>query len=802
MNERRERELVLAPNEFAYILDTTKGLIACYVGPNKTSLAQTDQPVWLNPETGRFEPAELAQAVTLFVTAASNAYVVLDNPAKDDSHPRCGLANSLMDLELGCRINVPGPISFALWPGQVAQVIGGHRLRTNEYLVVRVHNAETANAHWRDALGLPAETEDDARPEPFVVGDKRIIRGSEVKFYIPPTGLEVVPGTGGLHVRQAVSLQKLEYCVLLGERGGRRYVQGERVVFPEPDQRFLVRGGRRSFRAIELSDTTALHVKVIADHADAQGNERKVGDELFLTGDGVIFFPREELVVLPAGDQDLHQAVAIPRGEGRYVLNRESGEVLLVKGPRMFLPDPRQQVVTRRVLSDRECALLYPDNAETLAFNRSLRATGRPPRPRQPKTTADGDGRAAPNKSAWTGPPSITLDNRLDGAVRVEVWSSFAVQVVDRAGNRRVERGPRSILLAFDEMLQPLALSTGTPKSADTLLHTAFLQVHGNKVTDQIEVVTQDMVRARVTLTYRVGFEGDDPSRWFAVDNYVKLLCDHASSMIKSRVRQETIRSVQSSLAPTIRDLLLGERAPEGGRPGLVFPDNDMRVRDVEVLDIQIDDPAVAEMLAKAQTNTIRQAIDLAARETDLARLLRVEEIGRQLDQERHDSQLLRLELKAEQAARAHAEAQAKQTREAALQAAADQLNRDQATLENELLKVRIDGRRAGHAEELEHRKGALALELEDLAARVEAAVGAGRAFDPHLVHAIQRLGDQELLGSLAENFGELSAVEGRGLLETARKFLDFVPSTLVPSLHATSAALPAASDGGPSPAD
>ena len=36
---------MLAPNEYAFVLDTTKGHVNCYVGPNKTSLAQTDQPV-------------------------------------------------------------------------------------------------------------------------------------------------------------------------------------------------------------------------------------------------------------------------------------------------------------------------------------------------------------------------------------------------------------------------------------------------------------------------------------------------------------------------------------------------------------------------------------------------------------------------------------------------------------------------------------------------------------------------------------------------------------------------------------
>ncbi|MFY0542199.1 hypothetical protein [Nannocystis pusilla] len=56
MNDRgRERDLVLAPNEFAFILDETKGNINVYVGPHKTSLANTDAPVVFDPGSKRFE---------------------------------------------------------------------------------------------------------------------------------------------------------------------------------------------------------------------------------------------------------------------------------------------------------------------------------------------------------------------------------------------------------------------------------------------------------------------------------------------------------------------------------------------------------------------------------------------------------------------------------------------------------------------------------------------------------------------------------------------------------------------------
>ena len=50
----RERDLVLAPNEYAFISDETKGNVNVYVGPHKTSLANTDQPVLFNPTSKRF----------------------------------------------------------------------------------------------------------------------------------------------------------------------------------------------------------------------------------------------------------------------------------------------------------------------------------------------------------------------------------------------------------------------------------------------------------------------------------------------------------------------------------------------------------------------------------------------------------------------------------------------------------------------------------------------------------------------------------------------------------------------------
>lgn len=38
-------DLVLAPGEYAFVLDSTKGQVSTIVGPNKVSLSNTDQPL-------------------------------------------------------------------------------------------------------------------------------------------------------------------------------------------------------------------------------------------------------------------------------------------------------------------------------------------------------------------------------------------------------------------------------------------------------------------------------------------------------------------------------------------------------------------------------------------------------------------------------------------------------------------------------------------------------------------------------------------------------------------------------------
>ncbi|MDP2343838.1 MAG: hypothetical protein Q8O67_22960 [Deltaproteobacteria bacterium] len=801
----RERELVLAPNEYAYVLDTTKGHINCYVGPNKTSLAQTDQPVVFDEVTKRFTHADdLATAVQLQTTAPANWYLVLKNPAQDNAHPRPGMASSSVDLKVGRKVIVHGPQSFALWPGQMARVIAGHSLQSNQYLMVRVYDATEASARPAEVLGRAVGADDKAS---FEVGQKLIIRGNDVSFYMPPNGAEVVADDDGRHARDAVTLQRLEYCVLIGENGKKRTLRGEAVVFPEPNERFYEEGGRRKFKGIELSEVTGLHVKVIAPYIDEDGTPRKEGDELFLTGGSRIYFPREEHAIIKGQNgEDVHHAVAIPKGEGRYVLDRKVGSITVVTGPRMFLPDPRREVIARRVLSDRECFLYYPGNDEALQMNRGLR--GVPGVATRAEAAASKSKADAPAPAGLEGsdsfsrkfvaPKTMMLDTKYEGAVGVDVWSGFAICVKDRSGERRVVRGPQTALLAWDETLEALNMSTGTPKTTNRLLSTVFLKTAGNQVSDIVEVVSSDLVRANVRLAYRVSFEttsavpaaggeNDDAERWFRVDNYVKLLCDHAGSMLKGAARKTPIRILKQSGADLVRDAILGAKTATG-RVGLVFADNGMRVTDVEVLDITVADADVGALLVEAQVAAVKSTIEVAEKESSLADQKRIEDIDRQLRQEQHQTLLLAraLELEVEEKGqlleRTRAEHRALLLE---LKGKTDLAGADTDTMLREK-RLAIKGKEA--VADLTERSQRQDLDVALLTAQTSARVAQAQAFSPELTASLLRLGDAQLLSSLAENFGELAAVEGKGLLETARKFLDFVPQASMPVLRTAAA--------------
>jgi major vault protein len=788
----RERDLVLAPNEYAFIADETKGNINAYVGPYKTSLANTDQPVVFNAKTKRFEKCSLEAATCSFAVAPVGWYLVLKNPARDRSQPRTGAINNLVELEVGRKVNLPGPASFALWPGQMVRVIQGHHLRSNQYLVVRVYDEEAAKANWKNAVIKPQGGGDEQPVVPeapeLTMGQQLVIRGTDVSFYIPSTGIEVVPDASGVFVREAVTLERLEYCILLDENGNKTYLQGPAVVFPKPTETFVQKGGTRKFRAIELNENSGIYVKVIAPYVeDDKGYQ--VGDELFITGrDQMIYFPRPEHAVIKYGEQTIHYAVAIPAGEARYVLDRHGGQIRLERGPSIFLPDPRREVIVRRILDSRHVKLWFPGNQDALVHNERL---ARQRRSEADDFVADEDvpvaraSKAAEaevasqafagddfhRRAAFTPPRTIVLDTRYDGAVSISVWTGYAIQIVSKTGERKVVVGPSTYLLEYDEVLQPMDLSTGTPKSDDKLDRTVYLRVLYNKVSDIVEAETADLVSVRIRLSYRVNFEGD-PQRWFNVENYVKFLTEHLRSLLRGQIKLRSVQDLYPRAVTIVRDVVLGAQGEDGKRPGRRFDENGMRVYDVEVLGVEIGDAQIEALLVGAQHAVVEQTLTLDSEKRRLELTRQREAIEQEIQAITAATRQKQLALEKNEVEARHALEQTKQTAEAEQRAQrlAAQLA-DQQALEG-VHQAELQRRRSASELDLTITDAQLAQRLKELEAEVQAVVQKAQAVSPDLVAALQAFGDRALAERMAESMAPLAILGGESVAEVLARLL------------------------------
>jgi major vault protein len=643
----RHGDLILPQGTYALVQDGASGQVDVVVGPHKVSLADTDKPVIYDHNTRRFARLHgTGDAVLVNPAANEGQYMVLVNPSKDDGgkkHPTKG-KQAAADLAMGHKINIPGPYTMPLFPGQVALVLDGHLLKSNEYLLCRVYNEESAKNNLKDAVIKTAtDTESDdaikVSQDNLIIGKLFIIKGTDVSFYIPPTGIEVVKSDDG-YVRKAVTLERLEYCILLDQNGDKRFVQGPAVVFPKPTETFVEQGGSNKFKAIELNENMGIYVKVIHDYNDGD-DKYKSGDELFITGnDQKIYFPRPEHAIIKYGDQMVHYATAVPSGEARYVLNKRTGEVNLVQGPKMLLPDPKDSVVVKRVLDDRTVSLWFPNNQEALDYNRNLRMqdvstdvfdTSGELYSRSLKASVRFSAVAdeMQRSSTYTKPRTITLDTKYEGAVRINVWPGYAIQVVKKTGERELVEGPKVRLLEYDEDLEVLALSTGKPKSDTTLHRTTYLQKENNVVSDIIEAETFDSVTTSVRLSYRVNFHEDYKEKWFSVSDYVKLLTQHIRSIVRNKIKKTTIEEFSQNATDIIRDLVLGQPGEDAKRPGRMFEENGMHVYDIEVLSVKIGDESIEQMIKNAQQSTVEHRLKLQSKLQEFEYISKLNEITR-----------------------------------------------------------------------------------------------------------------------------------------------------------------------------
>jgi len=831
---QRERDLVLNPNEYAYVLDKTKGLISCVVGSSKMSLSNSDALVVFNEETKRFEEANFDTAITTFVAVPENWYVALKNPTVDGSYPAPNSPNTTPKLQVGKKVNIKGNISFALYPGQMAKVIQGHRLHSNQYLLARVYDADAlAGTGMSKPQNKTDSPEDNPLDSPvaevasvgYTVGQILVIKGTDVPFYIPPTGIEVLPigEKGDKYVRDAVTLERLEYCILKNEQGEKKYIHGSAVVFPEPDEVFVknTATGGYKFKAIELSEISGIYLKVIADYVDEHtGKSHKTGEELFITGkDQMIYYPRAEHSIINYEGKVLHHAIAIPSGEGRYVLDRNSGNVKMVKGPAMYLPDPRNEVVVKRKLTDKQCRLWFPDNEKALEYNRSLgnsvKCADRFARSIAARTDNFGDQsldngfygqeNAVVEESGfsrgntYSEPRTILIDNKYAGVVSIDIFTGYAVNLISKDGTRKVVCGPQTCLLEYDQTLEVLELSTGKPKTTDELFKTVYLRVSNNKIADIIHVQTKDFVDVDIKVSYCVDFIERFKSKWFNVENYVKYLCDRQRSLLKREVKQHTIEDFYQNASDIVRRVALGIPESglvtnlEGGKAGMLFSENGMFVHDVDVLSIRVEED-IQDMIDRHQYAMVRRQLEWSGKEREveiLEQMIKAEEREAEL---RHDSRQHELKLeKALATARIAKEEAIKRLEEAATKTAKETEKSLQSVFDA-IQEAELRRKKKSQDAEIAYKEALEELTIAQQESTTEAIQKVMAAISPDLIASMNATSNAELLKTLAEAMSPYALAENSGesvvdvttrLLHgtSLEEFVGKLPSIVAPSI-------------------
>ena len=798
----RQKDIVLAPNEYTFVLSKTNGVIKTHTGPMTMTISAQESLVVFDSKSKQFiEVADIDKAKRLFTSAPEGWYIVLKNPAKDNMHPDSGKANNSPDLEVGKKINIAGPCTFSLFPGQMAKVVQGHRLRSNQYLLARVYDADAAKKNIDTATIVDTEGNEikDKKATEYFMGQLLVIKGTEVSFYVPPTGIEVIPlgGKGGDYVRDAVTLERLEYAILKDEDGEKRYVHGPAVVFPKPTEVFVEspKGGA-IFRALELSPISGIYIKVIAAYKDDNDVEHPIGEELFITGnEQMIYYPRPEHAMIQYDGKYMHHAIAIPEGEGRYILNRLTGEIKTVVGPQMYLPDPRKEVVVKRKLTAKECELIYPGNREVLAYNNEIsekyvESLARKGLTTDGLTNAINCAYSTVNQEAtlaifeananisrgvsYTKPRTITLDTKYEGVVGVSVWTGYAVNVVSKRGKREVVVGPTTRLLNYDETLEPVILSTGCPKTTDNTITTAFLRIENNKVSDYIKVETKDYVTVGIQVSYCVNFLEKYKDKWFSVENYIKYMTDRMRSMLKREAKKYDIQQFYANSTDIVRKVVLdknGGEKKDKQLDGRFFAENGMLVYDVEVLKINVDSD-IAEILEAHQLEMIDKALKLNDAKSRIELVEALNEAEKKENEMLTAKRMFNIELdhkiatekmakEEEINAKKRAAAQAKADAELALQDILNQINeaklaRDKA--ENDA-KVALQ-------KELE------AIEEAKQKAYAETVKEIVDSITPDLIAALTTKANAELLTEATKNMSPLAIARGESVADTLNTLL------------------------------
>jgi hypothetical protein len=672
-----KKELVLVNNEFAWVKDLSGGMIYVYLGPHKEPLS-VDSVIVIQNSNREFIPigGDLLKGQT-FTQALENQYVILHNPEILGTRPMTRGKNEAVQLQTGKSVVKRGPCEFPLWPGQQTEVVDGHRMTSNQFLRIRVEG-EIAAADIKPLQDLIMEdwlrpkpvqpevkgssTEVDAvyriprtseepetievKPPELTIGSEWIVRGSRTKFFIPPTGVTVLPATDHVtrsndpYVMNGVQLEADEFVTLKNRSGRISYVLGPTTVIPCEDQVFSTdTRGNPKYKATSIDEKSGVLLRTLVamtqseiqrrmgsdvrvqftpiagshEDRDESEDEDRSRDEKSLPPGTQLVVWRTKRLVFPADGIEItkkFEAIHILAGTARYVKNFLTGRTRIVQGECLYLADPRcEEFVTRDIPED------------TLAL--------------------------------WF--PGSTIDNYDSDLVPcITIPQGTAAMILKRGANAEVRRtivGYATYFLEWNETLCVMKLSAsrgGEAKSYKNAIRVCYLWMQGNRINDVLtDGRTREDCQFEVQYTLSVDFDPDHKDSWFNVDDYVFLVCEEVRSRLRGGLLATSINDLSTNYVEIIRDIILGakpvEPTKDSGndllivgskiaphRPGIQFPRFGATLVDININGFQILDPRLQDQLRRLQMSGIEESVKTRQAQTALEGQQRRSEIERE----------------------------------------------------------------------------------------------------------------------------------------------------------------------------
>jgi major vault protein len=201
-----------------------------------------------------------------------------------------------------------------------------------------------------------------------------------------------------------------------------------------------------------------------------------------------------------------------------------------------------------------------------------------------------------------------------------------------------------------------------------------------------------------------------------------------------------------------------------------------MRIYDVEVLDVLLGNQQIEDLLMQAQHDAVHQTIILHSEKQKRDLLVQQEEIKRELEQMRAQTQLLTLENQVLMSTKNLEVEVQRQNNQSHLNTLALQQN-----LKEEEARVHIQSQellreKAQNDQNLTYQKHHLDLHLTEVKAEVEAMVAKAGAVSPDLIAALQSFSDRALVEKVSESMSPLAILGGKSVADVIQHLLKGTP--------------------------